>query len=43
MYEKHEVADNHVEEYLESFSRENLTLKLMGIIEENVLVDEGIA
>ena len=43
MYEKHEVAENHVEEYLESFSRENLTLKLMGIIEENVLVGEGIA
>jgi glycosyltransferase involved in cell wall biosynthesis len=43
MYEKHEIAENHVEEYLESFSRENLTLKLMGIIEENVLVDEGIA
>lgn len=43
MYEKHEVEDNHVEEYLESFSRENLTLKLMGIIEENVLIDEGIS
>lgn len=42
MYEKHEVEDNHVEEYLDSFSRENLTLKLMGIIEENILVNEGI-
>ena len=43
MYEKHEVEDNHVEEYLESFSRENLTLKLMRIIEENVLIDESLA
>jgi glycosyltransferase involved in cell wall biosynthesis len=43
MYEKLEVEDNHVEEYLESFSRENLTLKLMGIIEENVLIDESLA
>lgn len=42
MYEKHEVEDNHVEEFLKSFSRESLTLKLMGIIEENVLIDKSI-
>lgn len=42
MYEKHEVEDNHVEKFLKSFSRENLALKLMGIIEENVLIDKSI-
>ncbi|MDH3709964.1 MAG: glycosyltransferase [Cyclobacteriaceae bacterium] len=43
MYEMREVEDNHIEKFFENFSRENLTLKLMGIIEKNVLVSEGIA
>lgn len=35
-YKKHEIKDNYVKEFLESFSRENLTLKLMKIIEKNL-------
>ena len=43
MYERHEVEDNHIEQYLEHFSRETLTLKLMGIIEQHILVEESLA
>jgi hypothetical protein len=35
-YEKNEIKDNHIQEFLEKFSRENLTLKLMKIIEHNL-------
>jgi glycosyltransferase involved in cell wall biosynthesis len=33
-YRTQEIQDNKVEEFLESFSRENLTFKLMGILEK---------
>lgn len=35
-YEKQEIQDNHVKEFLDHFSRENLTLRLMNIIEEQL-------
>ena len=35
-YKKHEIKDNHVNKFLEKFSRENLALKLMKIIEGNL-------
>jgi glycosyltransferase involved in cell wall biosynthesis len=36
-YRKNEIKDNHVEAFLKNFSRENLTLKLMKIIEQNLI------
>jgi len=35
-YKNDEIQDNHVQEFLENFSRERLTLKLMKIIEQNI-------
>jgi len=35
-YKNNEIMDNHVQEFLKRFSRENLTLKLMKIIEQNL-------
>jgi glycosyltransferase involved in cell wall biosynthesis len=35
-YENDEIRDNHVKEFLEEFSRESLTLKLMKIIREEL-------
>ena len=35
-YKRNEIQDNRVQEFLDSFSRENLTLKLMNIIEEKL-------
>jgi glycosyltransferase involved in cell wall biosynthesis len=34
-YANNEIRDNHVEEFYDEFSRENLTLKLMRIIQDN--------
>jgi hypothetical protein len=35
-YEKQEIQNNHIKNFLDHFSRENLTLKLMKIIEEQL-------
>jgi glycosyltransferase involved in cell wall biosynthesis len=35
-YEQYEIMDNHVSEFLKNFSRENLTQKLMRLIEERL-------
>ena len=35
-YKNNEIADNHIEEFLNRFSRENLTIDLMNIIEKNI-------
>jgi len=35
-YKNNEIHDNHVQEFLENFSREHLNLKLMNIIEQNL-------
>ena len=35
-YEKNEIQDNNVSDFLENFSRENLTLKFMKIINEKI-------
>jgi len=37
-YEKREVQDNHIDEFLANFSRENLTYRLMKIVEKNLHV-----
>jgi glycosyltransferase involved in cell wall biosynthesis len=41
-YKNKQINDNRVQEFLEEFSRENLTLKLIDIIESN-LNDRGVA
>jgi hypothetical protein len=35
-YAKNEIKNNHVKEFCDEFSRENLTLKLIKIIENNI-------
>ena len=36
-YEENQIQSNYVDKFLESFSRERLTLKLMNIIDQSVL------
>jgi len=36
-YERNEIQDNHIERFLDVFSRERLTLKLMDIVDQTVL------
>jgi len=36
-YERRQIRDNYVDEFIDDYSRENLTLKLMRIIDDNIV------
>ncbi len=43
-YRSGQIQDNHIQKFLENFSRENLTLKLISIMEQNLkMADNGVS